>query len=585
MKKILTFLLFVASLLTMTGCIEGYNFNYEIVGNGEVAGSSPGEYKKNATINLEAKPSENNVFDGYYEGDSLVEDNSKYSFSITKDTSLKVVFKENITYTFNYSIEGIGTVTAPSKGSYAKDYEITLKATPANGNEFVGFYNGSELITTELTYTFKLTKDTNIIVKFKATGPVEDNPNGGTYTNQDYEHAFVKDDFNKNGGSVSINGITWKYDSFTYLGQDTSDNQKGVQIGSAGNPQTNGWTISTTFSEKVIITDYSIGLSCASGGNFTYNLNFGNYEKEETLTNTSVKYFEETNLNVETNTFSLTLTAKEKAMYLKSISLNVKVPEGSDINLSGDSSSSDPEQPEKDDIPNPNYTLISVDDYYQDLNFDLEGEALIEELRTLISEMTKISYGDARYILQYTDENPNNPGFLYGLYDGDNLNSKWDKGATWNREHVWPCAQMELYGDARPDNNTKSHATDLHNLRASCPTVNGMHSNKLYDLTNTSNTMFPNVTGLGGNHQCKGDFRGDVARICFYMFVRYEGLKLTSDLSNVDNKTMGKLELLLEWNEADPVDSFEKQRNNRIYEYQGNRNPFIDYPELANQLF
>lgn len=585
MKKILIFLLFVTSLLTMTGCIEDYNFNYEIVGNGEVAGSSKGEYRKNATINLEATPAENNEFAGYYEGDTLVEDDLNYNFSITKDTSLRVVFKESITYNFDYSIEGVGAVTAPSKGSYAKDYEITLKATPAENNEFVGFYIGDELITTELTYTFKLTKDTNVTVKFKATGPVEDNPSSGTNTNQAYEHAFVKDDFNKNGGTVSINGITWQYDSFTYLGQDNNASQKGVQIGSASNPQTNGWTISTTFSEKVIITDYSIGLSCASGGNFKYNLSFGNYEKEETLTNTSVKYFEEIDLNKETNTFSLTLTAKEKAMYLKSISLNVKVPEGSDINLSGDSSSSNPEQPEKDDIPNPNYTLISVDDYYQDLNFDLEGEALIEELRTLISEMTKISYGDARYILQYTDENPNNPGFLYGLYDGDNLNPKWDFGATWNREHVWPCAQMELYGDARPDNNTKSHATDLHNLRASCPTVNGMHSNKLYDLTNTSNTMFPNVTGLGGNHQCKGDFRGDVARICFYMFVRYEGLKLTSDLSNVDNKTMGKLDLLLEWNEADPVDSFEKQRNNRIYEYQGNRNPFIDYPELANQLF
>lgn len=510
MKKILIFLLFVTSLLTMTGCIEGYNFNYEIVGNGEVAGSSKGEYRKNATINLEA--------------------------------------------------------------------------TPAENNEFVGFYIGDELITTELTYTFKLTKDTNVTVKFKATGPVEDNPSSGTNTNQAYEHAFVKDDFNENGGTVSINGITWQYDSFTYLGQDNNASQKGVQIGSAKKPQTNGWTISTTFSEKVIITDYSIGLSCASGGNFTYNLSFGNYEKEETLTNTSVEDFGEEDLNEETNTFSLTLTAKEKAMYLKSISLNVKVPEGSDINLSGDSTSSNPEQPEKDNIPNPNYTLISVDDYYQDLNFDLEGEALIEELRTLISEMTKINYGDARYILQYTDENPNKPGTLYGLYDGDEIIQKWDFGNTWNREHVWPCAQMELDGDARPQNDTKSHATDLHNLRAACVTVNNMHSNKLYDLTNTSDTMFPNVTKLTG-HKCEGDFRGDVARICFYMFVRYEGLKLTSDLSNVDNKTMGKLDLLLEWNEADPVDAFEKQRNNRIYEYQGNRNPFIDYPNLANQLF
>ena len=45
------------------------------------------------------------------------------------------------------------------------------------------------------------------------------------------------------------------------------------------------------------------------------------------------------------------------------------------------------------------------------------------------------------------------------------------------------------------------------------------------------------------------------------------------------------LVMICRWDELDPVDEFEIQRNNRIYEYQGNRNPFIDYPELANKIY
>ena len=48
---------------------------------------------------------------------------------------------------------------------------------------------------------------------------------------------------------------------------------------------------------------------------------------------------------------------------------------------------------------------------------------------------------------------------------------------------------------------------------------------------------------------------------------------------------MSKLSTLLEWNKLNPVDEFEIQRNNRIYEYQGNRNPYIDHSELASVVF
>ena len=45
------------------------------------------------------------------------------------------------------------------------------------------------------------------------------------------------------------------------------------------------------------------------------------------------------------------------------------------------------------------------------------------------------------------------------------------------------------------------------------------------------------------------------------------------------------MDLLLKWNKLDPVDDLEKQRNNVGEEIQGNRNPFIDYPEFADKIW
>lgn len=68
------------------------------------------------------------------------------------------------------------------------------------------------------------------------------------------------------------------------------------------------------------------------------------------------------------------------------------------------------------------------------------------------------------------------------------------------------------------------------------------------------------------------------------MALRYEDKISLSDTPS-GNYQMGYLSTLLEWNKEDPVDDFEIQRNNRIYEYQGNRNPFVDYSDLADKLF
>ena len=92
----------------------------------------------------------------------------------------------------------------------------------------------------------------------------------------------------------------------------------------------------------------------------------------------------------------------------------------------------------------------------------------------------------------------------------------------------------------------------------------------------------------------RDEVKGDVARMMFYMAVRYEGLdsypdlELTESMLPQGNKEPihGVLSTLLEWHRNDPVDTWEKNRNNIIYDsYQNNRNPFIDFPIIAEHIW
>ena len=87
----------------------------------------------------------------------------------------------------------------------------------------------------------------------------------------------------------------------------------------------------------------------------------------------------------------------------------------------------------------------------------------------------------------------------------------------------------------------------------------------------------------GGVFEPLDSVKGDVARICFYVsvcyYMRYSNIQLANIVSDKSFKT------ILEWNKLDPVDALEAQRNNVAYELQGNRNIFIDYPELADVIW
>ncbi|MCD8203652.1 MAG: endonuclease [Coprobacillus sp.] len=434
---------------------------------------------------------------------------------------------------------------------------------------------------------------------------------------------------------VTAGGLTWSYTKFTVGGSRTGE--RGVQIGQSGAGQTEYITFSTNFGgETIKLTDVIIYVFSTTSGTGHYSISFnGNFLGEDDFhsdgaTSDDVCEIEFSELDYFGGTLSISLKANsEAAIYFKGVSLTVLTTEDSKLNLEEEEMDDiiwEPGQavtPGENKVKLTNYDpLVSkedegydeseeqgtIEDYYAELdetieaieNDEIEDENfdLRTYLRESFSPVTRTSYGNIRYMLPYTDEDPDNIGYMYGIYDGDAIPGYWS-GSRCDREHVWACSHMRLTfddkGDYRPKESSVGHYSDLHNLRICCKPVNTSKNDRYFGEVTDSSNFYANVSNpenIGsGNHRFENnpetDHRGDAARICLYQYVMYEELDLADGLAGEEANytTFGQLSVLLEWNYADPVDEFEMQRNGRVYEYQGNRNPFIDYPELADYLF
>lgn len=205
--------------------------------------------------------------------------------------------------------------------------------------------------------------------------------------------------------------------------------------------------------------------------------------------------------------------------------------------------------------------------YYEGAD-NLEETELVLFLHELLNRTYHgITYGNVRYRLADTDKDPNNSQNVILIYLATSVSNVWDSGATWNREHVWP---QSLLG-AKATNSVTNIASDLHNLKPADPDENALRSNKFFGTTS-------------GTYEPRDEVKGDVARMLFYMDVMYEQLSLIHANSG-GALQMGNLEKLLEWHDLDPVDDFEMNRNNKIEDFQGNRNPFIDHPEFVGKIY
>ncbi len=214
------------------------------------------------------------------------------------------------------------------------------------------------------------------------------------------------------------------------------------------------------------------------------------------------------------------------------------------------------------------------------------GSALKTSLHDIIDNNTKLSYDAVWTALKDTDQDPSNTSNVIELYTGRSIAKSNNGGGTgqWNREHVFAQSRGGFTTSAGP-------GTDLHHLRAEDVTVNGTRGNKDFDNGGTAVSGCTDCWTDSDSFEPRDAVKGDVARMLFYMAVRYSGDDGFGDLelSTVSGSAVpriGDLDILLAWNAADPVDAFEMRRNDRIYaQWQGNRNPFIDHPEWAAAIW
>ncbi|PKG98712.1 ExeM/NucH family extracellular endonuclease [Paraglaciecola sp. MB-3u-78] len=204
-----------------------------------------------------------------------------------------------------------------------------------------------------------------------------------------------------------------------------------------------------------------------------------------------------------------------------------------------------------------------------------------------------LSYSEVWTALTHTDEDPNNTDNVILWYTGrsmaKNLNGSGSQSTdpdNWNREHSWP----QSHGFADLEESAEAY-TDIHHLRPTDISVNQSRGN--LDFDNSDNELAESTINRidSDSFEPRDAVKGDVARMMFYMDTRYEGSDTTTDLQLVDRLTsidmpeLGRLCRLIEWHNADPVDAAEQLRNNTIYEFQGNRNPYIDHPEWVSILY
>jgi endonuclease I len=214
------------------------------------------------------------------------------------------------------------------------------------------------------------------------------------------------------------------------------------------------------------------------------------------------------------------------------------------------------------------------------------GAALRAELHAIIKIQSKLSYDQVWTALKSTDQDPSNTANVIELYSGRSISKTLNGGDPddWNREHVWAQSHGSFGTATGP-------GTDLHHLRPEDVTVNSTRGNKDFDLGGTAVSQCSDCWTDSDSFEPRDSVKGDVARMLFYMAIRYEGedgwpnLELNNSV-NGSTPWHGKLSILLQWNAEDPPSSFEQRRNDVIYEsYQHNRNPFIDHPEWAGAIW
>ncbi|WP_064606954.1 endonuclease [Photobacterium sp. J15] len=220
-----------------------------------------------------------------------------------------------------------------------------------------------------------------------------------------------------------------------------------------------------------------------------------------------------------------------------------------------------------------------------------------------IWDLAKVADLDLYYekdgsILDMYSEKPSGTDMPHFTKVSDQCGQYKREGDCYNREHSFPKSWFG--GKVEPMNS------DGHHLFATDGYVNSKRSNWPFGEVGSASYTSSNGSKLGAARAGLGysgtvfepidEFKGDFARAYFYMATRYEneiasweGNSANSDaVLDGTNSTVFEpwmLNMLKRWHQNDPVSQKEIDRNQAVFEFQGNRNPFIDHPELVNAIW
>jgi len=228
------------------------------------------------------------------------------------------------------------------------------------------------------------------------------------------------------------------------------------------------------------------------------------------------------------------------------------------------------------------------------------GKQLLEQLNTVIFDHHNVGYSGLWTMYKESDTRPD--GTIWDMYSTKHWTYKKEQcgsysivGDCYNREHSMPKSWFDE-GSPMVSDGFHIYPTD--------GKVNGLRGNIPYgECANGSTPSAPSgIKALGKIGECTfpgysgkvfepdDEYKGDFARSYFYMAACYNHLidGWHSDMLAGNTYPAFKswaVELLLKWHRQDPVSAKEIARNDAVYAYQKNRNPFIDHPEMAEYVW
>lgn len=240
------------------------------------------------------------------------------------------------------------------------------------------------------------------------------------------------------------------------------------------------------------------------------------------------------------------------------------------------------------------WTTQYTGSYYNGINANATGTSLRSQVAELITDTHKTytTYSGLANAFKVADADPNKSGNIIWFYSGTSMSFSSFGGSVGdtNREHVWPKDGGKAFSaESGP-------GSDAHHLRPTETNLNSIRGDKSFDevpqtssniVSQNGSKSYGNLCYSSGSFFYPGvGYRGATARILFYMQTRWGG---ANNLTFVDSagscKTIGKISTLMKWHLQEPPTDEEIRRNEAVFKLQGNRNPFIDHPEYAAQIY